>query len=260
MPDSSGMALGNRQTHSRAADGGDLQAPTGVGLTGHDRHRPGRPSSQGRIVCIRDLSCHRQKDPQADGASPTCQRHRVPPAPPLPGHENPGKGQVQGIAGPTKPVFPGVERGIGTWPPRHVAGATRPANAACRANGFRCPNRRPKRHDGQHRYSAEGCQIGHGQKHRVGERRTPHSFTRTAAMRIRNEASDLSGGERVHDAFQPQTASSGHRHRKRVLPRYRDVSTRHPCNYPLWSRRVGPGRPLPVRSPSSQPITHTQDL
>ena len=59
-----------------------------------------------------------------------------------------------------------------------------------------------------------------------------------AAMGVRHEALNLSGGERVRNAFHIQTVNSRHGQLKGFLRRYRGVATKYLDNYLRWFQQV----------------------
>ena len=59
-----------------------------------------------------------------------------------------------------------------------------------------------------------------------------------AALGVRHEALNLSGGERVRDAFHIQTVNNRHSQLKDFLRRYRGVATRYLDNYLRWFQRL----------------------
>ncbi len=59
-----------------------------------------------------------------------------------------------------------------------------------------------------------------------------------AAMGVRHEALNLSGGERVRDAFHIQTVNNRHSQLKDFLRRHRGIATKCLDNYLRWFRRV----------------------
>ncbi|MCP5092701.1 MAG: IS1595 family transposase, partial [Gammaproteobacteria bacterium] len=59
-----------------------------------------------------------------------------------------------------------------------------------------------------------------------------------AALGVRHEALNLSGGERVRDAFHIQTVNSRHSQLKDFLRRYRGVATKYLDNYLRWFQRI----------------------
>ncbi len=59
-----------------------------------------------------------------------------------------------------------------------------------------------------------------------------------AAMGVRHAALNLSGGERVRNAFHIQTANSRHGQLKGFLGRYRGVATKYLDNYLRWFQQV----------------------
>lgn len=68
-----------------------------------------------------------------------------------------------------------------------------------------------------------------------GHRAYPHC---AAALGVRHEALNLSGGERVRDAFHIQTVNSRHSQLKDFLRRYRGVATKYLDNYLRWFQRI----------------------
>ena len=59
-----------------------------------------------------------------------------------------------------------------------------------------------------------------------------------AALGVRHEALNLSGGERVRDAFHIQTVNNRHSQLKDFLRRYRGVATKYLDNYLRWFQRL----------------------
>ena len=59
-----------------------------------------------------------------------------------------------------------------------------------------------------------------------------------AALGVRHEALNLSGGERVRDAFHIQTLNNRHSQLKDFLRRYRGVATKYLDNYLRWFQRL----------------------
>ncbi len=59
-----------------------------------------------------------------------------------------------------------------------------------------------------------------------------------AAMGVRHEALNLSGGERVRDAFHIQTVNSRHSQLKGFLRRYRGIATKYLDNYLQWFQHI----------------------
>ena len=59
-----------------------------------------------------------------------------------------------------------------------------------------------------------------------------------AAMGVRHEALNLSGGERVRDAFHIQTVNSRHGQLKGFLRRYRGIATKYLDNYLQWFQHI----------------------
>ena len=59
-----------------------------------------------------------------------------------------------------------------------------------------------------------------------------------AAMGVRHEALNLSGGERVRNAFHIQTVNSRHGQLKGFLGRCRGVATKYLDNYLRWFQQV----------------------
>ena len=59
-----------------------------------------------------------------------------------------------------------------------------------------------------------------------------------AAMGVRHEALNLSGGERVRDAFHIQTVNSRHSQLKGFLRRYRRISIKYLDNYLQWFQHI----------------------
>ena len=57
-------------------------------------------------------------------------------------------------------------------------------------------------------------------------------------MGVRHEALNLSGGERVRNAFHIQTVNSRHGQLKGFLERYRGVATKYLDNYLRWFQQV----------------------
>ena len=60
-----------------------------------------------------------------------------------------------------------------------------------------------------------------------------------AAMGVRHEALNLSGGERVRNAFHIQTVNSRHGQLKGFLTRCRGIATKHLDNCLRWFQQVG---------------------
>ena len=59
-----------------------------------------------------------------------------------------------------------------------------------------------------------------------------------AAMGVRHEALNLSGGERVRDAFHIQTVNSRRGQLKGLLRRYRGIATKYLDNYLRWFQHI----------------------
>ncbi len=59
-----------------------------------------------------------------------------------------------------------------------------------------------------------------------------------AALGVHHEVLNLSGGERVRDAFHIQTVNSRHSQLKDFLRRYRGVATKYLGNYLRWFQRI----------------------
>ena len=72
-----------------------------------------------------------------------------------------------------------------------------------------------------------------------------------AAPGVHHEALNLSGGERVRDAFHIQTVNNGHSRLKDFLRRCRGVATKYPDNCLRWFQRPEPEHASPA--PASQP-------
>ena len=66
-----------------------------------------------------------------------------------------------------------------------------------------------------------------------------------AAPGLRHEALNLSGGERVRDAFHIQTVNSRHSRLRDFLRRCRGVATRYPDNCLRWFQRIEPENASP---------------
>ena len=66
-----------------------------------------------------------------------------------------------------------------------------------------------------------------------------------AAPGLRHEALNLSGGERVRDAFHIQTVNSRHSRLKDFLRRCRGVATGYPDNCLRWFQRIEPENASP---------------
>ena len=66
-----------------------------------------------------------------------------------------------------------------------------------------------------------------------------------AAPGLRHEALNLSGGERVRDAFHIQTVNSRHSRLKDFLRRCRGVAIRYLGNYLRWFQRIEPENASP---------------